>query len=321
MVNENLKVEKFTPNKVLSISKRKRLKSIKKNWDLYLVVLLPLLYIIIFAYIPMYGAQIAFKDFNSAKGIMGSPWVGFKHFIVFFKSYYFVRTLKNTLGVSFYGMIAGFPFPIILAILLNSIGNKRYKKSVQMVTYIPYFISTVVMVSIIMQVLDMRSGLVNKVITLFGAKPVLFMAKPELFKSIYVWSGIWQGTGYSSIIYLAALAGIDSTLYEAAIVDGATKIQRIWHIDIPGILPTIVILLILRTGHIMSVGFEKIYLMQNPLNLQASEVIATYVYKVGLLGGNFSFSTAVGFFNSVVNCLLLVAVNEVAKRVGETSLW
>ena len=312
------------PNSVSSpgiVSRNKRWNLIKRNWDLYLVVLPAIIYIIIFMYIPMYGAQIAFKDFNSAKGIMESPWVGLKHFTTFFNSYFFLRTLKNTLGISFYGLIAAFPFPIILALLLNSIGNKRYKKTVQMVTYMPYFISTVVMVSILMQILDFRTGLLNNIIIYFGVEPILYMAKPKLFKSIFVWSGIWQNTGYASIIYLAALAGIDPTLYEAAIVDGATKLQRIWHIEIPGILPTIVILLILRMGQVMSVGFEKIYLMQNDLNLISSEVIATYVYKVGLLGGNFSFSTAVGFFNSVVNFFLLVVVNEVAKRVGETSLW
>ena len=285
------------------------------------MVALPVIYIIVFAYIPMYGAQIAFKDFVAAEGIGGSPWVGFKHFRDFFRSYYFGRTLKNTLGVSLYGLIAGFPFPIILAILLNETRGRRYKKTVQMVTYMPYFISTVVMVSIVVQALDLRMGVVNNVLKLLGMESVHFMAKPELFKSIYVWSGIWQGTGYGSIIYLASLSAIDPTLYEAAIVDGATKLQRIYHIDLPAILPTIVILFILNMGGMMSVGFEKVYLMQNPLNLEASEVISTYVYKVGLLGGNFSFSTAVGFFNSVVNCLLLIAFNAIARRIGQASLW
>lgn len=296
-------------------------RSMRRNWDLYLVVALPVLYIVIFAYIPMYGAQIAFKDFVASKGIGGSPWVGFKHFIAFFRSYYFARTLKNTLGISLYGLVAGFPFPIILAILLNEIGSRLFKKSVQMITYMPYFISTVVLVSIVMQALDLRMGLVNNVLKLLGMQAVHFMAKAELFKSIYIWSGIWQGTGYGSIIYLAALSAVDPALYEAAIVDGASKLQRIVHIDIPTILPTIVILFILNMGGMMSVGFEKVYLMQNPLNLESSEVIATYVYKVGLLGGNFSFSTAVGFFNSVVNCLLLVLFNGAAKRIGQTSLW
>jgi putative aldouronate transport system permease protein len=294
---------------------------VRRNWDLYLVVALPVIYIIVFAYIPMYGAQIAFKDFVAAKGIMGSPWIGFKHFRDFFHSYYFVRTLTNTLGVSLYGLLAGFPFPIILAILLNEVGSQPYKKTVQMITYMPYFISTVVLVSMVMQALDLRIGVVNNILKLVGLAPVHFMAKPELFKSIYVWSDIWQGAGYGSIIYLAALSSVDPALYEAAIVDGATKLQRIRLIDIPTILPTIVILFILNMGGMMSVGFEKVYLMQNPLNLSSSEVISTYVYKVGLLGGDFSFSTAVGFFNSVINCLLLVLFNALAKRIGQASLW
>lgn len=297
------------------------LRSVRRNWDLYLVVALPVVYILVFAYIPMYGAQIAFKDFVAVKGILGSPWVGFKHFRDFFRSYYFVRTLKNTLGLSVYGLVAGFPFPIILAILLNETRCRRFKKTVQMVTYMPYFISTVVMVSMILQVLDLRIGMVNSLLGLLGRAPVDLMAKPGLFKSIYVWSGIWQGTGYGSIIYLAVLSSIDPTLYEAAIVDGASKVQRIRHIDLPAILPTIMILFILNMGGMMSVGFEKVYLMQNPLNLEASEVISTYVYKVGLLGGSFSFASAVGFFNSVLNCLLLVAFNGVARRLGQASLW
>ncbi len=293
----------------------------RKNWDLYLIVLLPLAYIIIFAYIPMYGAQLAFKDFNPACGIRGSPWVGLKHFLDFLKGYYFVRTIKNTVGISLYGLLAGFPFPVILAIALNEMASLRFKKTVQMVTYMPYFISTVVMVSIIFQILNARIGVANEILKALDIMPVDFMGKSELFKSIYVWSGIWQGTGYGAIIYLAALSAVDPTLYEAAIVDGATKLQRIWHIDLPTILPTTVIIFILNMGQIMSVGFEKVYLMQNPLNLSSSEIISTYVYKVGLLGGNFSYSTAVGFFDSVVNFVLLITVNGAAKRLGQASLW
>jgi putative aldouronate transport system permease protein len=297
------------------------LRSAKKNWDLYLLVLLPLAYIVIFAYIPMYGAQLAFRDFDASRGIVRSPWVGLKHFRDFFRSYYFDRTVRNTIGISFYGLIAGFPFPVILAIALNEIGNRAFKKTVQMVTYMPHFISTVVMVSIVLLLLEPRTGLVNRTLASLGMASVHFMAKPELFQSIYVWSGIWQGMGYGSIVYLAALSAIDPTLYEAAVVDGATKLKRVWHIDLPGILPTMVILLILSMGGIMSVGFEKVYLMQNPLNLVTSEVISTYVYKVGLLGGDFGFSTAVGFFNSAINFVLLLGVNALARRLGQTSLW
>ena len=296
-------------------------RKIAKHWQLYFVVLLPVAYIITFAYVPMYGVQIAFKQFNFSRGIMGSPWIGLVYFRQFFSSPLFKTLMLNTLGLSAYSLIAGFPLPIILAISLNEAGSRRYKKLVQMVTYAPYFISTVIFVAMIMQLMNMRSGIINIIIQALGGKEVNFMGIPEIFKSIYVWSGVWQGTGYAAIIYLAALAGIDPTLHEAAIVDGATKFQRIRHIDIPGITPTIVILLILNVGQIMNVGFEKVFLMQNPLNLRTSEVISTYVYKIGLVSGNFSFSTAVGLFNSVINCVLLVSVNKLAKLVGETSLW
>jgi putative aldouronate transport system permease protein len=296
-------------------------KQILKHWQLYFVVLLPVLYIVVFSYIPMYGVQIAFRQFDFGKGIMRSPWVGLTFFEQFFKSPLLPVLLRNTIGISLYSLLAGFPLPILLAISLNEAGSRRYKKTVQMVTYAPYFISTVVFIGMVMQVLDLRSGIVNVLIKLVGGEPVNFMGMPNAFWSIYVWSGVWQGTGYSAIIYLAALAGIDPTLHEAAIVDGATKVQRIRHIDLPGITPTIVILLILSAGSVMNVGFEKTFLMQNPLNQRNSEVIATYVYKVGLVSGSYSFSTAVGLFNSVVNFILLAGVNFVARRVGETSLW
>lgn len=296
-------------------------KKIIKHWQLYLVIAPAIVYIITFAYVPMYGVQIAFKDFLINKGMIRSPWVGLKYFKFFFGSPNFGRLIKNTLSLSVYSIIAGFPFPILLAIALNEAGSRIYKKTVQMITYAPYFISTVIFVSIIFQVLDMRDGIINTLIRLFGGETVNFMGSPGWFSSIYVWSGIWQATGYQAIIYLAALAGIDPTLHEAAIVDGATKIQRILRIDIPGITPVIVIMLILQSGQIMNVGFEKIFLMQNPLNLRASEVIATFVYKVGLISGNYSYSTAVGLFNSVINMFLLIIVNAVARRVGEHSLW
>lgn len=293
------------------------------NYQLYLFLLLPLLYFIVFHYMPMYGAQIAFKDFNAAKGIFGSPWVGFKHFLRFFQSHQFGRVLRNTIGVSVYQLAVGFPVPIILALALNNCEFRRFKKLTQLVTYAPHFISTVVMVGIIIQFLSPRFGIVNVFVQLLGFEPVSFMGEPELFKSIYVFSGIWQNTGWNSIIFLAALSGIDPTLHEAAIVDGATKIQRNIHIDIPGILPTAIILLILNTGWIMNVGFQKVFLMQNALNLQASEVITTYVYKLGIASRipNYSYAASIGLFNSVVNLLLLVTVNSLARRTGKSSLW
>lgn len=296
------------------------LKQIKKHWELYIIVFLPVLYIAIFAYGPMYGVQIAFKDFIITKGINGSPWAGFKYFEQFFNTYNFWRLIGNTLGISAVSLLVGFPAPIILAIGLNEVKNSAFKKTVQMVTYAPYFISTVVLVSMMIIFLSPQ-GMINRIFQLMGAEPRNYMGEAQLFWWIYALSGIWQGAGYGAVIYLAALSGIDTQLHEAAIIDGANKVQRIWHIDIPGIMPTIIILLILNAGQIMNVGFEKVFLMQNPLNLRTSEVISTYVYKTGLVGAQYSFATAVGLFNSAINLILIVTVNQIAKRVSETSLW
>lgn len=306
---------------MVALNNKRRLSKLKKSWQLYVIILLPLIYILIFNYYPMYGAQIAFRDYIPTKGILGSDWVGLKYFKIFIKSPQFTRLISNTLGISIYGLIAGFPIPIILALALNTISNQRVKRVVQMTTYAPYFISTVVLVSIITQILNPNYGIINVIIKGMGYKPINFMGKAGLFKSIYVWSGIWQGAGYSAVIYLAALAGIDAELHEAAIVDGASRFKRVIYIDLPGILPTATILLILSTGRLMSVGFEKIFLMQNPLNLRTSDVIATYVYKIGLISSQFSYSTAIGLFNSIINLVLLIVVNHFAKKISETSLW
>ncbi|QYR22964.1 ABC transporter permease subunit [Paenibacillus sp. sptzw28] len=299
----------------------KTLIKVKRHWELYLLVLLPVLYLLIFKYIPMVGVQIAFKDFNVIKGIWGSPFVGLKHFKEFFDSPNFWLLIKNTIGISFYSLIAGFPVPIVLALALNEVRTGFFKRSVQMITYAPHFISTVVMVSIIILMLSPHVGIVDHFFTLLGMPMTNFMGIPEYFKSIYVWSGIWQEMGYASIIYIAALAGVDPSLYEAARIDGASRWKKIIHIDLPSLIPITVIMLILSLGSVMGVGFEKIYLMQNPLNASSSEVISTYVYKVGLLGANFSFSAAVGLFNSVINLILLLTVNFFARKVSETSLW
>lgn len=292
-----------------------------RHWQLYLILLPPLLYFLVFRYIPMINAVIAFKEYNVLKGIWGSPWVGLKYFEMFFQNPVFWTLLKNTLGLSLYALVVGFPIPIILAVCLNEVKDGFFKRSVQMVTYAPYFISTVVMVSMIILMLSPRLGVVNLIIQKLGMEPVNFLGRPDLFPSVYVWSGVWQYSGYSAIVYLAALAGVDPQLYEAAKMDGASRLQKIFYIDLPGILPVIVIILILNVGNLLGIGFEKVYLMQNPLNLGASEIIATYVYKIGLLNANYSFATAVGLFNSVVNMILLVLVNAFAKRVSETSLW
>ena len=311
----------ITSHRKLVSRKRNVRRMIVRHWQYYLVFLLPLAFVIIFHYVPMAGIVLAFKKYNIRMGILRSPWAGMRYFNQFFTSPRFWELLKNTLGISLYSLAAGFPIPIILALALNEATNLRFKKTVQMITYAPHFISTVVMVGMLMQFLDPRIGFINVIIRSLGVQEINFLGKASLFKTLYVTSGVWQHTGYSAIIYIAALTGIDPNLYEAAYIDGASRFQRMLKIDIPGIMPTVVILLILNIGRLMSVGFEKVYLMQNDLNLSTSEIIATYVYKVGLLGAQFSFATAVGVFNSIVNLILIVAVNQVAKRVGETSLW
>lgn len=296
-------------------------KSILKNWDLYILILPVIFYFIIFHYLPMYGLQIAFKDYNAAKGIWASPLVGIKHFQRFFKSYHFWTLIKNTLGINVYQLAVSFPVPILLALMMNEIKSKSFRKTMQTVTYAPHFLSTVVLVGIVSAFLSPKHGIINEFIKLFGGKPIYFMIEPAWFKTIYVLSGVWKNAGWGSIVYMAALSSIDQQQYEAAIIDGASKLQRILYVTIPGILPTAIILLIMETGRMMNVGFEKVFLMQNDLNRPASDVISTYVYRMGLLGSEFSFSAAVGLFNSVINCILLLVVNRIARKFSETSLW
>ena len=293
------------------------------NWQLHLLLLLPLIYLLIFKYVPMWGAQIAFRDFFAVKGIVGSPWVGMANFDRFFASPQFWTVLRNTLGLSAYQIAAMFPIPIILALALNNVEHRSFKKTVQLTTYAPHFISTVVMAGMIMRFLSLHTGVVNNALAGLGLERISFMSSPELFQSVYVISGIWQNAGWGTIIYLAALAGVDPQLHEAAIVDGASKLQRTRHIDVPGILPVAIILLILETGRIMQVGFEKAFLLQTPLNLTTSEVIQTYVYKIGLASPvpDYSFATAIGLFNSVINLALILVVNWLARRLSDTSLW
>lgn len=311
-------------DRVGSLANRRTLwHRLKENYQLYLVLLIPTVYVVIFRYIPMIGAQIAFRNYSVGKGIWGSQWVGLYQFQRFLTSYQFVRVITNTLGINVYQLLAGFPIPIILALSLNSTNAFGLKKIAQTTTYIPHFISTVVMVGMVLQFLSPRIGIFNMVRKLAGLAPLSYISEPGYFKSIYVWSGIWQSTGWGSIIYLAALSSVDPSFHEAAMIDGATKFQRIRHIDIPGIMPTAIILLVLNAGRMMDVGFEKVFLMQNDLNLRASEVIQTYVYKVGLAAAtpNYSYSTAIGLFNAVINLVLIMAVNGLARRLGETSLW
>ncbi len=307
---------------MLPTSEYRRLwKRILVRYDLYLMLLLPLLWYAIFQYGPMYGLQIAFKDFNPAKGITDSVWVGIEHFDRFFSSYYFTRLLWNTMSISVISLLIAFPIPILLALLINEIQNKRFKKWVQNVTYMPHFISVVVIVGMLNLYLNPNSGFVNNVMNGLGLESISFMEKSEWFKTIFIGSNIWQSMGWQSIIYIAALSGIDPQMYEAAKVDGATRIQRILHVSIPGILPVIVILLILDVGHFMNVGFEKILLMQNTLNMGASDVISTFIYRNGILNGDYSYSASIGLFNSVINFILLILINNYARKKAETSLW
>jgi putative aldouronate transport system permease protein len=297
-----------------------KFKEIFSNYQLYLFLLPALIYFIVFHYLPMYGILIAFKDFIATKGIMGSPWVGFKHFERFFESFQFWTLIKNTLGLSVIQLIVGFPLPIFLALMLNQIRSEKYKRFVQTVVYAPHFISVVVLAGMIF-VFFSNNGLINNIILLFGGDPISFMAKPEWFKPLYIASGVWQETGWAAIIYLAALAGVSPELHEAAVMDGANKWQRIFHVDIPAIMPTAVILLILSVGGIMNIGFEKAYLLQTPMNQPSAEIIPTYVYKMGLQQAQYSFAAAVGLFNAVINLILLIAVNKFAKKLSGTGLW
>lgn len=302
------------------VSKRK--KNFKKYWQLYLFLTLPLVYLLVFKYYPMLGAQIAFKEFRPQYGIWGSEWVGFANFERFFSSYQFQRVITNTLVLSFYSLLASFPIPIILALMLNSLRNKRFKNVIETIAYIPHFISIVVLVGMMMQMLNPHIGILGAIYRLFGQSAPDLFGSPAAFPHLYVWSGIWQNTGWGTIIYTAALAGVDQELHEAAEIDGASRFQRILHIDLPSILPTVTIMLILNAGNIMSIGFEKDYLMQTDLNLRSSEIISTYVYKVSFVqGSDFSYAGAIGLFNSVVNMALLVTVNAISSRLSETSLW
>ncbi len=297
------------------------LKNLRKYWQYYILLLPALAYFLIFCYGPMYGAQIAFRNFNARDGITGSAWVGFAHFERFFRSPYFGSLLRNTFVISIYGLLAGFPLPILLALSLNELKGTKVKKLAQTVTYAPYFISTVVMCGMLIAFLNPNTGIINKLIAALGGEPVPFLSEAALFPSIYVWSGVWQGTGWGSVIYFAALSGVDPQLLEAATLDGATRWQKIWYVNLPALMPTIVIMLIMNCGSLLSVGYEKVFLLQNALNLETSEVISTYVYKTGLVSAQYSFSTAIGLFNSVVNLILLVTVNAVSRRIGENSLW
>ena len=295
-------------------------KDLKVNRYLYLMILPVVAFYLIFCYAPMYGIVIAFKDFAPMKGIMGSDWVGFLYFKQFFTSIYAFRTITNTLLLSLYSLLWGFPAPILLALLLNEVKNVVFKKTVQTITYLPHFISLIVVCGLIVD-FTQQQGLINNIITFFGGQRLPFLQKPEWFRTMYISTDIWQSVGWNSIIYLAALAGVDQQLYEAASIDGAGRWKQTLHITLPGIAPTIIILLIMDIGHLMSVGYEKVILLYNPLTYSTADIISSFVYRMGLQQFNYGYATAVGLFNSVVNLLLLVAANSISRKVSETSLW
>lgn len=316
--------ERSAPAAELTPKQKKRkatLKLMRQNYQLYIFLIPAVVFIAVFMYAPLYGLQIAFKTYRPGDGIWGSAWVGFKWFEQFFSTPRCWEIIRNTLTISIYSLVAGFPLPICLAIILNYVKNIHFKKFAQTVTYMPYFISTVVLVGMMSLFFSPTSGFINTIIQMCGGEPIYFMGISSLFPHMYVWSGIWQSMGYSSIIYIAALSGVSPELHESAVIDGANILQRIWHIDIPTIMPTMIILLIMSCGNIMNVGYEKVYLMQNDLISDVSEIISTYVYKIGLINNQFSFSTAIGLMNNVINFIILVAANKLSNKIFGSGLW
>ena len=297
--------------------------SVRVYWQLYLFLVPTLLYFILFRYLPMVGIQVAFRDYQSSLGYWGSEWVGFKHFSRFFSSYYMERMLVNTVVLSFGTLFLSFPMPVILSLLLNEVRNSKVKRTIQTITYAPHFLSTVVVVGLVVSLTNINYGLINVLLKKIGVleTSINFMTEASWFRPLYIISSIWQETGWNAVIYMAALSSVDMQLYEAAEVDGAGRLRRIWHITLPCIAPTMITMLILNAGKVMNIGYEKVLLMQNDLNKATSDVITTYVYQEGMLKGQYSYSTAVNLFNSVINTLLVLVVNGISRRVSDTSLW
>ncbi len=327
MVNNAVTTTGFVETKAMRIKRRTSTrKQILKSWQLYVMLILPVAYVLLFSYYPMYGLLIAFKDYTPKLGIFGSEWVGLKHFVTFINGQMFWRLFRNTLIVSLYALFASFPLSVVLALALNVVRVEKFKKIVQTVTYIPHFFSVVIIVGMMFQIFSPHIGIFKNIIALFqgeGAAIPDLMGNADAFYHTYVWSNVWQNLGFNSIIYIAALSAVDTELYESAQIDGASRFKILLHIDIPTILPTIIIMLILRSGHILTVGYEKALLMQNTANLKYSELISTYVYNEGIVKGfkQYSSSTAINMFNSIINFICIWSVNKVSQKVGESSLW
>ncbi|CAN7255507.1 sugar ABC transporter permease [Paenibacillus sp. LjRoot153] len=300
---------------------QKRRNHLRQYWDLYLIMVPGILYFIIFKYLPMWGIVIAFQDYSVFSGIWHSDWVGLKHFESMFQNKDFYKIFKNTVLISLYKLLWGFPGPIVLALLLNEVRHVKYKRVIQTLAYLPHFLSWIIVAGILVNILSPTTGVVNEILVFLGMEPVFFMASPQWFRTIIVASDIWKDVGWGAIIYLAALAGIDPQLYEAATVDGASRWKQMRYITLPSLLPTIIILFVLRLGHVLDVGFEQIYVMYNPLVYEVGDVIETYVYRVGLTQSQFSFSTAVGLFKSLIGLVLVIVSNNAAKRMGHEGIW
>ena len=292
-----------------------------REWQLYVMLLPTIVWLVLFLYKPMYGLQIAFKDYSIFRGIAGSPWIGLEHFERLFASDQFLRALKNTVVISFYTLLFGFPVPIILALMFNEVLSKTYKKTAQTIVYLPHFISSVIIAGIVITAFSPSAGIVNTILEWFGLDPVYFLTRPEWFRPIFVGTGIWQEAGFQSIVYLAAIAGVSPTLYESAVVDGASRWQMMWRITLPCILPTIIIMLIIRIGNILEVSFEMIILLYQPATYETADVVNTYIYRQGLQSGQYDFAAAAGLFNAVVAFVLVTTANAISRRYSRTSLW
>ena len=313
-----------SPDGALFVEKKKSWKTeIRQNWQLYLMILIPLIYLIVFKYYPMVGVQIAFRKYVPVDGIWGSEWVGLRHFKRFFSNPQWITFVKNTVAISTYTLLLSIPFPIMLAVAFDYSRSRFFKKSVQMITFLPHFLSTVIIVSLINLIFDNRTGIVNNLLEMITGSKVNILGDAKYYRSLYVWSGIWQNTGWSSILYISALAAVDTQVHEAAIIDGANKLRRIWHIDLTTIRPTIAIMIVMKLGSVLSVGFDKSYMMQNAINLEYSEVLSTYEYKIGTGGmiPNYSYSTAIGLMVSVINMCLVIASNKASNKLSGSGLW
>ena len=294
---------------------------LKREWQIYAMLIPLIVWLLLFLYKPMYGLQIAFKDYSIFRGITASPWIGFEHFETLFNSEQFLRALRNTFIISFYTLVFGFPMPILLALMFNEVLNQWFKKSTQTIVYLPHFISSVIIAGIIITAFSPSAGIVNTVLGWFGVDSIYFLTKPEWFRPIFIGTGIWQEAGFQSIVYLAAIAGVSPTLYESAVVDGASRWQMMWKITIPSILPTILIMLIIRIGNLLEVSFEMIILLYQPATYETADVVNTFIYRQGLQSGQYDFAAAAGLFNAVIAFILVIGANSISKRYSRTSLW